>query len=113
MLSLKLSVFLISLAGIPPTAGFFSKFVLFLGAVNADLVWLALVAILNSVLSLGYYLNILKYVYLVDPAEETKLTEPKAPLFIIVLAAILLVAMGIFSGPVIDFVAKAAETFNL
>jgi NADH-quinone oxidoreductase subunit N len=111
--SVAFTVAIISLAGIPPTAGFFSKFTLFLAAVDADLVWLAMVAILNSVLSLGYYLNILKHVYLVDPNEDTKLVEPKAPLFIIVVSAIMLVAMGIFTGPILDFMSSAASSFNL
>lgn len=111
--SAAFTVAIISLGGIPPTAGFFSKFVLFLGAVEADLVWLALVAILNSVFSLGYYLNILKYVYLEDPTDDTKLAESKAPLVIIVIAAVLLVAMGIFSGQILDFIATAADTFHL
>ncbi len=111
--SAAFTVAIISLGGVPPTAGFFSKFILFLGAVEADLVWLALVAILNSVFSLGYYLNILKYVYLDDPTDDTKLAEPKAPLVIIVIAAVLLVAMGIFSGQVLDFIAIAADTFQL
>ncbi len=111
--SAAFTIAIISLGGIPPTAGFFSKFVLFLAAVNADLVWLALVAILNSVFSLGYYLNILKYVYLEDPTDDTKLAEPKAPLVIIVIAAVLLVAMGIFSGQLLDFMTTAADTFNL
>ncbi len=111
--SVAFTIIIISLAGIPPTAGFFSKFVLFLAAVDADLVWLALIAILNSVLSLGYYLKILKHVYLLDPKDESKLSTQKAPLMVVVAAAVLLVVMGIFSGPVIDFVATAAESLNL
>ena len=111
--SAAFTVAIISLGGIPPTAGFFSKFTLFLAAVNADLVWLALVAILNSVFSLGYYLNILKYVYLEDPTDDTKLAEPKAPLVIIVISAVLLVVMGILFPQLLDLIATAADTFNL
>ena len=67
-LALALGVFMLSLAGIPPTLGFFAKYRLFLSAVQADFYWLAVIGILSSVVSAYYYLRVLVYAYM---KEET------------------------------------------
>ncbi len=67
-LALALGVFILSLAGIPPTLGFFAKYRLFLSAVQADFYWLAVIGILSSVVSAYYYLRVLVYAYM---KEET------------------------------------------
>ena len=63
-------VFLLSLVGIPPLGGFAGKFMLFAAAIDADMVWLAVVAIANSVLALGVYLRI------IVPMYQQALTAP-------------------------------------
>ena len=63
---------LISLTGVPPTAGFMGKLFLFQSAVNADLVWLAVVGVVNSVLSAYYYLRIVRVMYLHPAASEER-----------------------------------------
>ncbi|MCH7517580.1 MAG: NADH-quinone oxidoreductase subunit N [Candidatus Dadabacteria bacterium] len=67
-IALALGVFMFSLAGIPPTLGFFAKYRLFLSAVQADFYWLAVIGILSSVVSAYYYLRVLVYAYM---KEET------------------------------------------
>ncbi len=67
-LALALGVFMFSLAGIPPTLGFFAKYRVFLSAVQADFYWLAVIGILSSVVSAYYYLRVLVYAYM---KEET------------------------------------------
>ena len=72
-LALALGVFMFSLAGIPPTIGFFAKYRVFLSAVQADFYWLAVIGILSSVVSAYYYLRVLVYAYM---KEETTTFPP-------------------------------------
>ena len=106
LLSLLLVLFVLSLAGIPPLAGFFGKFYLFLSAVDRDpvhygLLWLVGVGVLNSALSLYYYLKILKQMYLIEPKENSPLHVPGPVLTGLVLCAIAVVALGIFPSGLI------------
>lgn len=70
LLAMCLSMFLFSLAGIPPFAGFIGKFYLFSGAVKAGYIWLAVIGVLNSAASVYYYLRIMVYMYMKKPEEE-------------------------------------------
>ncbi|MFZ4591557.1 MAG: NADH-quinone oxidoreductase subunit N [Ignavibacteria bacterium] len=71
MLALSLTVFLLSLAGIPPLAGFWGKYYIFYAAIKADLIWLSVIAILLSVLSVYYYLKVIVYMWFKEPEGET------------------------------------------
>ncbi|MBC7870402.1 MAG: NADH-quinone oxidoreductase subunit N [Chitinophagaceae bacterium] len=68
-MALAMTVGLLSLAGIPPAAGFFGKFFLFKAAVDANLIWLAMIGVLNSIVALYYYLVVIKVIY-VDRSED-------------------------------------------
>jgi NADH-quinone oxidoreductase subunit N len=70
LVSLALALCLISLTGIPPTAGFIAKIYIFNSAVQHDLLWLVVIAVLNSVVSAYYYLRVVKVMYLGEPASE-------------------------------------------
>ncbi len=104
----SLMVFLFALAGIPATAGFVSKFVLFASTIEAGLVWLAVIAILNSAISLFYYARVVKYMYFM-PAEGGRVSEPApfAVAMIIALAAVLII--GIWPEPFIYWATEAAK----
>jgi proton-translocating NADH-quinone oxidoreductase chain N len=71
---------LVSLAGLPPFGGFTGKFYLFLSAVNSGYTWLAFVGALNSVISLYYYVRIIKVMYFADPKNDTPYEMPNAAL---------------------------------
>jgi NADH-quinone oxidoreductase subunit N len=107
-----MAVFLLSLAGIPPLAGFWSKFVLFSGAVEAGRwgVWLALAGVLNSALSLYYYARVIKYMYVEEPTVEAPGTAPGAGPYTAVLAIALaaVVLVGLYPQPFIDLAVRAA-----
>lgn len=100
-------VFLFALAGIPPTAGFIGKFVLFSSAIYANLLWLAVLAILNSALSLYYYLRIVSYMYLREPTGP-KMPEPKGYVFALILTMIAVFWIGIFPQAFINWAMQAA-----
>lgn len=70
-MALLMMIALLSLAGIPPFGGFFAKVLVFGAAIKADLVWLAVLGILNSVIGLYYYLKVMKAMYLDAPSEKT------------------------------------------
>jgi NADH-quinone oxidoreductase subunit N len=70
LLGVAMSIFLLSLMGIPPAAGFAGKFFVFAGAVKSGYIWLAVIGVLNSAVSLFYYLRIMVYMYFKDPSED-------------------------------------------
>jgi NADH-quinone oxidoreductase subunit N len=70
VLGVLMCICLFSLMGIPPSAGFTGKFYIFAGALNAGYVWLAVLGVLNSAVSLYYYLRVMVYMYFRTPEEE-------------------------------------------
>ena len=105
-------IFVFALAGIPPTAGFVSKFFLFSSAIQAGYIALVVVAILNSALSLYYYARLVKYMYVLPPAGET-LKEPRAYLLAMLVAIIAIFAIGIYPAPFLDWAMNAAATIGM
>lgn len=109
-------LFLFSLAGIPPLAGFASKFVLFSGAIVIDgvvqsqWIWLAFVAILNSAISLYYYARVVKAMYIEKGESEEKLVIRKSHLAAILLCVVFVIAIGLYPEPVIKICEMAAST---
>jgi len=100
-------IFMFALAGIPPTAGYIGKFVLFSSAIYSGLVWLAVLAILNSALSLVYYLKIISYMYLKEPTGP-KIAEQKGYVVALVLTMLAVVWIGVFPDGFIDWALQAA-----
>ncbi|MBW7886434.1 MAG: NADH-quinone oxidoreductase subunit N [Caldilineaceae bacterium] len=96
-LAFVMSIFLFSLAGVPPMAGFFGKFYVFSAAVAGGWSWLAAIAMLNSAIGAYYYLRIVVNMYFADPTAET-LTEPRITLPLTVsmsVALVFTVALGV------------------
>ncbi|MFZ3112319.1 NADH-quinone oxidoreductase subunit N [Methanothrix sp.] len=100
-------IFMFALAGIPPTAGYIGKFVLFSSAIYSGLVWLAVLAILNSALSLVYYLRIISYMYLKEPAGP-KIAESKGYMAALVLTMLAVFYIGVFPDQFINWALQAA-----
>ncbi len=93
-LSLIMLIAFLSLAGMPPLGGFVAKVFVFAAAINQNLVWLAMVGVLNSIVGLYYYLIVLKVVYLYRSEEEDKpvpLTRPYAIALVVLTAGIILI----------------------
>ncbi|HTY01897.1 MAG TPA: NADH-quinone oxidoreductase subunit N [Bacteroidota bacterium] len=100
--TVALSIFLISLTGIPPTAGFIGKLYLFGAALNDGWVWLALIAALNSVIALYYYVRVMKNMYL-EKSEVTTAVTFSAPQKAVVLVLVVpVLLLGIYFTPLSD-----------
>ena len=106
-----LAILMLSLAGMPLTVGFWSKLVLFQSAVVAGMWWLALIGLLNSVFSLGYYLRILKFTYMEEPKDDSKLNLPRIPMIAVAICVIAVIALFIFPNVILDYAFEAAQLF--
>lgn len=102
-------IFLLSLTGIPPTLGFWGKYFVFGAAVQVRFFPLLIVAVINSAIAAGYYLNIVRYMFFMPAEEDTRLKI--APTLGIVLAVTVLavLGLGILPGMVIDWASKSAQ----
>jgi NADH-quinone oxidoreductase subunit N len=104
LLSALLALFMFSLAGIPPFAGFFGKYYVFISAINADLTWLAIVGVVSSAISVYFYIRIVVLMYFKESSLELTLTESRTGLFAVIIAAILVILIGIFPGSVLGLI---------
>ena len=107
ILALCLTIFMLSLAGIPPLMGFFGKFYLFSAAVSEGLLWLAFWGVINSVISAYYYLRPIVFMYMkegdCDVADESHFGTTVT----IIIAALLILILGLGSGPLFDMIEKS------
>lgn len=101
------SVFLISLAGIPPLAGFVGKFYIFSAAIKQGYVYLAVAAVINSVIAAYYYFNIIRIMYLTKPSSEINIEASPSLNIVLLCALIFVLTIGIYPKPFINFVSFA------
>ncbi|PKL52241.1 MAG: NADH-quinone oxidoreductase subunit N [Nitrospira bacterium HGW-Nitrospira-1] len=96
-------IFMFSLTGIPPTAGFMAKFYIFLSAINAGYTWLVIIAVMFSAISAYFYLRIVMYMYMKEPKETVRLsTSPALALALAITAAAVLI-IGVLPSAVVNF----------
>ncbi|MFA4964925.1 MAG: NADH-quinone oxidoreductase subunit N [Thermoleophilia bacterium] len=112
--SLLMALLMLSLAGIPPTAGFWGKFYLFTAVVRADLTWLAIVAVVMSSVSAFYYLRVVWYLYFREAAEGMEVeAEPHTSQLgvgtAVSLAALGVLAVGLFPEPLLRAAERAVQ----
>lgn len=110
-LALAMTLALLSLGGIPPAAGFIGKFFLFRAAVNANLTWLAVAGVLNSIIALYYYLVIIKVMFVDRSEDENKPIPISQPyVWALGISCLLVVLMGtIAADPIFQWAATAAK----
>jgi NADH-quinone oxidoreductase subunit N len=106
--ALAMTIFLLSLGGVPPTGGFFGKFYLFKAAMESpQLTWLVVVGVLNSVVSIYYYLRIVVAMYFKDAARPLAPTDATSVRVGLLITAIAVVLLGVFPGTFVDWAAPA------
>ena len=111
LLAATLAVFLISLTGIPVSAGFVGKFYLFTAAVSGGQVWLAIVGVLTSVVSAYYYLGLVVSMYMREPAGEDAWAPVGAAAGLALGVSVLVVlGLGVYPGPVLAWARLAARS---
>ncbi len=102
-LALAMTIFMVSLSGIPPTAGFFGKFYVFGAAIEAGYMGLAVIGVLTSVVGVAYYLRVVVYMYM-KPAEKAFVPWPRPWLAdaVVVLLVVLVIALGLVPGSLLE-----------
>ncbi len=110
--ALLMLLFMVSLAGIPPTAGFIGKFYLFMAAVNAGLTWLAVVGLIFAAVSAFYYLRVVMVMYMREPSPEqegdTRLALSPTATLVLAVAVAGVVCVGLYPWPLVSFTASAS-----
>jgi len=110
LLAATMALFLFSLAGMPPTAGFIGKFYLFSGAIQEGYIWLAIIGVLNSAASVYYYLRVMVYMYFKPGDQEFDWITVSAPVALaLVVAAAGSLIPGIVPSLLLQFAQQAVK----
>jgi len=109
--ALAMAIFMLSLTGVPPLAGFAGKVYLILAAIHANMTWLAIVLALNSVVSAYYYLRVVVVMYMSDTRERVPLYRSGFIHVMLSLAALATFFFGVFADPFLRFAQSAVANF--
>ena len=113
-LAIALLIFLVSLAGLPPTAGFVGKLYLFIALVNAKMFVVAVIALLNTVVSLYYYIRVVKHMFLSKVDKQPVAVKANIPETILVSLLLLLVLVfGVYFQPLVDWAKNSMQILGL
>ena len=108
MMAAAMAIFMFSMAGIPPLAGFFGKLYVFMAAVNEGLYVLAIIGVLTSVIGAFYYLRIIKIMYFDEPAEAFDRTAGREVGIIMAVSGLFTLLFFIFPSPIVSAASQAA-----
>jgi len=97
-------IFMFSLTGIPPTAGFIGKFYVIMEVINAGHTYLAITAVMFSVISAFFYLRVVMYMYMNDPKEIVILTKSPSMTFALALTSVMVIILGVFPSVLLNLV---------
>jgi NADH-quinone oxidoreductase subunit N len=110
VLAATLTVFLLSLIGIPLTGGFLAKFYVFSAALNSNLVWLTIIGVVNSAVAAYYYLRLIVVMYMNEGDDSVVLTPvPVSVAASLLISAGLTILLGVFPGKVIEMARLGAK----
>jgi NADH-quinone oxidoreductase subunit N len=110
VLAITLTIFMLSLIGIPLTGGFLGKFLVFSAALKANLVWLTIIGVVNSAIAAYYYLRLIVVMYMKEGDDSVELTPvPVAVAAALILAAALTLYLGVVPGQVLEMATRGAR----
>jgi len=109
--ALALALCLISLTGIPPTAGFMAKIYIFSAGVNAELLWLVIIAVINSVISAYYYLRVVRVMFLGEPLSKEGVHASSGLRVALSISCLGVLLLGIYPWMLLKFAETAASIF--
>jgi len=112
LIALALTLCLVSLIGMPPAAGFMAKFYIFSAAVQHNLLWLVIIAVINSVISAYYYLRVVKVMWLGEAASTEKVPSSGALRLALSLSCLGVLLLGIIPGYIMKLTQLAASLFT-
>jgi NADH-quinone oxidoreductase subunit N len=104
-------IFMFSLTGIPPTAGFIGKFYIFMSAINAGYTWLVIVAVIFSAISAYFYLRIVMYMYMKEPKATVSLSTSPATGIALAVTVIAVLVIGVYPSVLVEFARAAIVGF--
>ncbi len=104
MLAALLAIIMFSLAGLPPLAGFFAKYYVFIAAIKSGLTWLAVLGIISSVISVYFYLRIVVLMYFKDSEAEVVQSKSFSGFFGVAISVLLVILLGIMPGSLLDLI---------
>jgi NADH-quinone oxidoreductase subunit N len=110
--ALAMLIFMLSLGGIPPTAGFMGKFWVFGAAIEAGFVWLALIGVLNSAVSLYYYIRVIVFMFIQEDTIGSTPSLSPALVTVLVVAALGTVVLGMYPAPLFELAEASAATLG-
>lgn len=110
LMAAGLLIAMLSMAGIPPLAGFAGKFYIFMTIVD-DYIWLAFIGLIMSMISVYYYLRVALVMYRDTPADPTPINVPGSVTVTLILATVLTLLVGIYPGPIAKVTNAAAQSF--
>jgi len=109
LLAFVLAMMMFSLAGIPPLAGFFAKWYVFVAAIQSNLYWLAVIGMLASVVSAFYYLRVVKVMYLDEPARPFDRVNWEVTA-VMAVGGLFVVLFWVYPGPLVEAASAAAKS---
>lgn len=108
-----LTVFLFSLTGIPPTFGFIGKLYLFAALIKTNYIWLAIVGVLNSVVSLYYYVKVVRNMYFVQPEDRSRIDFGFGTNLMMTVLMVPNIALMLYFSPVLSWAEHSVLMFGL
>lgn len=96
VLAAFMALFMFALAGIPPMAGFFGKYYVFVGAIESNLTWLAILGVISSMISVYFYLRVIVFMYFKDAEENFEIEVAPYSLSSVVISGVLVLMFGLF-----------------